>query len=106
MQPLAATREIMIWLSMCPPDETSNATQRKRHTACTWAVLIINLIDFFASLTFCLDFIRSDFDSSTFAFCCAVGEFGLIYFFITAIRMRLQIDEIFNGLSTIYNSSE
>lgn len=34
----------------------------------------------------------------------AVEEFGLIYFMITAIQMRQQIDGIFASLSTIYKS--
>lgn len=106
MQPLPTTRRVLMWLSMCTLDESTDAPQRRAYTVHTWAVLIINLICFTASLTFCVEFIKTDFESSTFAFMVASADSGMIYIFITAIHMRLQIDEIFNGLWTIYRSCE
>lgn len=35
-----------------------------------------------------------------------IGEFGMIYFMISAILMRHQTESIFTSLSTIYKSSK
>lgn len=106
MQPLATTRQVMTWLSICPADESTNSWQKRAYKAHTWAVLIINFTAVSAGLTFCMEFFQTDFDSSTFAFMAAAGECGAIYFWIVAFQMRRQIDEIFKKLSTIYNDSE
>lgn len=106
VQPLATSRQMLMWLSMCPADELMEASRKNAYAAYTWIIFIINLISFIASLAFCSAYISTDFDSSTLAFMLSVGELGLIYFMIAGIRMRHQIEQIFKGLSTIYDSSK
>lgn len=106
MQPLPTTCLMMTWLSMCPADELTTTRQQKSgYIAYTLAVFILNVICFVASLVYCLKFFSIDFDGAAFAFMAAIGEFGLIYFMITAILMRHQIRNIFLNLSMIYKTS-
>lgn len=90
---------------MCSIDESMDSKQKRKCKAHAWTVLILNVISFTASLTYCVKFIQTDFESSTFAFMVAAGELGMIYISIAAYLMRHQIDEIFNGLWTIYDHS-
>lgn len=106
MQPLATTQRVMTWLSMCPPDESSNERQKKAYVIHTFAVLFLNVASFIASSAFCLKFVSIDFNSATFAFMASIGELGLIYFMIAAILMCHNIGNIFTSLSTIYKSSK
>lgn len=98
MQPLASTRQMMMWLSMCTADESSTERQQKAYVAHTYAVLFLNLASFVASVVFCLKYISIDFDGAMFAFMTAIGEFGGIYIMIIAIRMHHQIDNFFHEL--------
>lgn len=99
MQPLATTRRMMTWLSMCSAKESSSARQKIAFVAYT-------LIGFVASIAFCWKYFTIDFNGATFAFLIAIGEFGVIYFMFVAILMCYQIESIFTSLSTIYKSSE
>lgn len=105
MQPLPTTHRVLIWLSMCPADEFATCTQKVLYLANTLFVLIVNTSSFFACLRYCIKNTSIDFDSSTFAFMVAIGEFGLIYSMIALIQMRHRIDDTFTSLTTIYNCS-
>lgn len=104
MRPLATTQLMMTWLSMCSADESTTIRQKRSHIAYTLAILVVNVIGCSASLVYCLKFISSDFDSSTFAFMVGIGHFGAIYFMVALILMRHQIDNIFTSLSAFYNT--
>lgn len=91
---------------MCTADESSTERQKKAYVAHTWATLFFSVVAFLASVVYCLKYISIDFEGAMFAFMVAVGEFGMIYFMVVAIRMRHQIDNIFASLSAIYKSSE
>lgn len=106
MQPLATTRRMMTWLSMCSAKESSSARQKIAFVAYTLTFLCLNLIGFVASIAFCWKYFTIDFNGATFAFLIAIGEFGVIYFMFVAILMCYQIESIFTSLSTIYKSSE
>lgn len=104
MQPLATTRRVLTWLSICPADESCNERQKKAYVAHTLAVLFLNLIGFIGCLALCLKNVSIDFDDGMFALSGSITEFGVIYFLIAANLMRHQIDNIFTSLSTIYKS--
>lgn len=106
MQPLATTRLMMMWLSMCPADGSSKEQQRMAYVAHTWAVLFFNVINFVSSVAFCWKYFSIDFNGAMFAIMIAIGEFGLIYFMIVAILMCHQIQSIFTSLSTICKRSK
>lgn len=106
MQPLASTRQMMTWLSMCPADESATLRQRTGYIAYTLFVSFMIVTGFVTSVIYCFEFVSVDFDGAAFAFQIAIGEFGLIYFLIDAIEMRQQVGHIFTSLSTIYKSSE
>lgn len=102
MQPLATTQLMMAWLSMCSADESRFPRQQAGHIAHTLSVLVLIVSSFIASVAYCLKYFSINFNSATFAFMVAIGDFGLIYFMIAAIQMRQEIDSIFTSLSTIY----
>lgn len=106
MQPLPTTRRMLMCLSMCSVDESSNSMQKKIYVAFTLTILFSNVICFMTSLTYCLKFISINFNGAVFGFMIAVGLFGLIYTFIIAISMRHRMDGVITSLSTIYNCSE
>lgn len=104
MRPLATNQLMMTWLSMYPADKSATPRQKQLYIAHTLVVLISNVASCVSSLVYCLKFISTDFDSATFAFMCTIGIFGVIFFMITAISMRHQIEKIFTNLTTIYKS--
>lgn len=104
MRPLVATQLMLTWLSMCSADESTTSRQRNSYIAHTSTILIFNVICLFANLAYCFEFITTDFDGATLAFMVVIAEFGAIYFMITTIPLRHQIDSIFTSLSTIYKS--
>lgn len=104
VQPLATTKLMMTWLSMCPAEESATIRQKRLYIAYTSAILIVNVIAFSASLAYCIKFFSVDFDSAMFACMVVIGSFGFIYFIIAAIRMHHQIDDTFESLSTIYEN--
>lgn len=104
MEPLPTTHQMMTWLSMCPVDDSKTLTQKTTYIiAYTLVILITIVLCFVASLAYCLKYFSIDFDGAAFGFMSAIGEFGLVYFMIVAIRMRHQISNIFADLSHIYN---
>lgn len=103
-QPMLATKRVMTWFSMCSTDESTSVPKKNAYRLHARVVLILNVVGFLSSSTFCVKFIRTDFDISTFAFMETTIQFGAIYFFIMATRMRLQFDQIFNGLWDIFKS--
>lgn len=105
MRPLATTQLMMTWLSMCPVDESITVRQKIGRIANTLFVFFLNVVLFVSSLAYCLKYFSVDFDGAAFGFMCIIGEVGMIYFMIVAIRMRQQIGEIFSNLSTIYEAS-
>lgn len=106
MQPLATTLQMMMWLCMCPVDDTTTRRQHFAYVAHTLAILIICLIGITTGLAYCITFISIDFDGAVFGFMAAIAEFGIIYALIAAIKMRHEIEHIFTGLSSIYKSSK
>lgn len=106
MQPLATTRKLMMWLCMCPVDETTTRRQRIAYIAHTLAILIICVISITTGLAYCIKFISIDFDGAVFGFMAGIAEFGIIYVLIAAVQMRYQIELIFTGLLRIYKSSK
>lgn len=101
-QPLKTTQKMMMWFSMCSTDESSTQRQKQQYIVYTSVVLIIEVIGFVASLTYCFKYIITDFDGAAFAFMIGIGDFGLIYIMIAAIQLRQQIANIFESLSRIY----
>lgn len=107
MQPLATSRLLLEWLSMCPVDESTSTTRQKfGRIAHTLFVFMMNVICSVASAAYCIKFALVDFNSASFAFMIIIGQFGLIYFMIAAFRMRDQIGDIFTSLSMIYEKCE
>lgn len=105
-QPLATTHQMMTWLSMCPTAESTIHRQKPAYIAYTLVILLLNVIAFATSLTYCLKYFFIDFDGATFAFMVAIGDFGLVYFLIAGILMRQQMVKIFTSLSIIYKISK
>lgn len=106
MYPLASTRQILTWLSMCPAKKSATSRQRSGYFLYTLAIATVIGIGFVTSVVYCFQFISIDFDGAAFAFQIAIGEFGLIYFMIAAIGMRHRIANIFTSLSKIYKNSK
>lgn len=104
MQPLATTRLMMMWLSMCPADESTTVRQKTVYVAHTWAVFMLNLFGFVANMVFIFKNVSIDFDGAMFAIMGAIGQVGLIYVHVVAIQMCRQIGNIFTSLSTIYEN--
>lgn len=106
MEPLPTTRRMMVWLCMCPANESATHRQNVGYIAHTLVVLIICLISITTGLAYCLKFISIDFDGAIFGFMAAIAEFGIIYELIVALGMRYHIANIFTSLSTIYKTSK
>lgn len=106
IQPLAATRRLLTWLSMYPANVSATRRKKSAYICHTLAVLIISLVSITISSANCVKRISINFDGAVFAFMVTIAEFGMIYFMIITILQRHQIDCIFTDLSIIYKNSE
>lgn len=104
MQPLATSKRMMTWISMCPPDESTNAQRKLAYTANTVTIAIFMAATFVSSVVFFSKFLLVDFDGAVYALLFAMGEFGVLYILTVALSMRHQIDNIYTSLACIYNS--
>lgn len=106
MRPLATTRFMLTWFSMCSPDKSTTPRQKNHYIAHTSAVLSILVIGCVTCLAYCFTFFSRDFEGATYAFMVAVAQFGAIYAMIATIQMRDRIDDVLTNLSTIYRNSK
>lgn len=104
MEPLPTTHQCLIWLRICPADESSSRWQKLLHIIFAMIALSVLICTCISSLTFGLKFISIDVAKSLFAFMIVTSEFTVIYMALVGMfLLRHKIDAIFKDLSKIYD---
>lgn len=107
MEPLATNRQCLIWLCVCPADESASRWQRVAHTAFAFATLAGVIFGFLSSSAFVWKFMSIDLGRTMYAFTFMSGEVAVIYMALAGmILMRHKIKTVFDNLATIYEDSK
>lgn len=107
MKPLETTHRCLIWLCMCPPNETSSRCQKISYTVFGTIVLVAIISAFVSNVVFCMQFISIDLERSMFAVMFVAAQFGIIYMALVAIILkREKINTIFKDLTIIYGNGK
>lgn len=107
MEPLVTNRRCLIWLSICPPDESTSRWQKMTYIIFVMTVLTALICAVAAYLAFCWKFASIDLGRTMFAFMFVIFEFVAIYMALVGIiLLRHKIGAIFDSLSTIYKESK
>lgn len=101
MQPLQTTRKAMMWILMCPTDESSRPWQKKAYVAYFIYGMCMTMACFWGCLEYFLRYWSTDFEGSVYAVMCFVGGFSMVYFMIAAAVMREKVGYMFKILSEI-----
>lgn len=104
MKPLTVHRQMLTWLSICPPE--ANATLMKKYLYIIFTVLDIIIVFGVtsASLVYFVKMVLIDLQESLYALLQIVVYFGIIYVIFVAILLRHKISGIFDKLSLIYET--
>lgn len=107
MEPLKTTHRCLIWLCMCPAEETASRWQKFAYNTFGTIVLVAIISGFVANVVFCVRFISIDLERSMFAVMFVAAQFGVIYMALVAIFFKRQkINTIFKNLTIIYRDGK
>lgn len=105
MEPLATNRQCLIWLCICPADESTDRWRKVAHIICATSALTAIFSGFVSSVVCAWKFISIDVGRTMFAFTFLSGEIATLYMALIAmLLLRHKIDEIFKKLSMIYET--
>lgn len=105
MKPLVTNRLVMMWLSMCPVDESTSAKKRKIYIAFTFIVTTITSCSLTSSILSVLFYLSIDFETSVYAVFQVAAEAAVLNLMIISLFKRHDIASIFTKLSEIYDAS-
>lgn len=104
MEPLRTTHRVLIWLSVCSPDNSTSKTMRTAYAIFAFIVHFSNACNLTAGAVFSLKFMSIDLEQSLYASINVFGNIGIIYPCIYAAYFkRDEIRQIFEKLTTIYS---
>lgn len=99
MEPLVTNRRCLIWISVCPADESSNRWQKLAYVIFSLIILAMLLFGITASAVFCWKFVSIDLGRSVFSFVVVAAEFTAIYLALVGmILLRHKIGAVFDNL--------
>lgn len=105
-KPLELSRQILIWLCMCPPDMQTSSWQKVVYALFTLTVFSATVSTLVASVIFFLEFVLVDLAESLHGFANGIASIGLCHLMIVAFILRYKISFIFEQLSTVYSSGK
>lgn len=107
MEPLATNRQVLIWLYMCPADESASRWQKIAHTISAMFALLGLICVFIACTAFIWKYVSIDVGRCIFAIMFLAAESTATYMALVGmVSMRQKIGRIFDDLSTIYKDSK
>lgn len=107
MEPLATNRRCLIWLCICPVDESISQWKKIAYTIFTAMVLSGLIGGSVACLVFSWKSASIDVGQSMYAFTFVAAQFTSVYFALVGVSLlRHKIGKIFKDLSAIYKNSE
>lgn len=106
MEPLVTNRQCLIWLCVCPADESARRWQKLAHATFATYVIIGLVCTSAACLAFYWTYVSIDLGKSVYAFMLVFGQFTPIYAAVAGIFLQQKIGTIFDSLTTIYAASK
>jgi len=106
MKILVANHRVLMWLSLCPADESSSIKTKLLYSFVGLSLFITIVSFLVCSGVFFFKIIMIDLEEGLYAFAQIVAISSTTYMTITAFLLRDQINSIFKSLSTIYDESK
>lgn len=106
MKPLVTSYRVLIWLSVCPPEEPIDGRKKLAHFL---PILIISMINvtFVTASGICIhSTLSGSMKETLFAFAQFASFSGITYLIIAALTLRHSITVLFGSLSRIYQESK
>lgn len=107
MEPLATTKNVLIWLSMHPDRLESSSNRKKVAQFVLPRILFIFLICITLSIgSFTVKYFKTRMEDCLFAFMASVNCIGTFNTIVIAFFTRHQAPIMFQKLTAIYDASE
>lgn len=104
---LVTNRQCLIWLGLCPINESTSRWQEHAYAAVAATALIVLICFLVSCLAFGGKYLSIDVGRSVFAFMFSTGVFAMILMTLDGmILLRHEIGSIFDKLSAIYKTSK
>lgn len=105
IEPLKTSRQVLIWLSVCPADANTTKKMKLAHLAFSMAWVAITICGFLASFGFFINSVSTNLEESLYALFQVFANLVMQNTIIVTFVMRHKIAEFFQQLSQIYNKS-
>lgn len=106
MKPLMIIRQMLIWISICEPIESTRKWKKTMFFAFFVVLIPSQGFSVVASAFYLKRFISIDLEASLETIYPIAGSTCLIYTLMVAYFIRHEIDDIFDKLSNIYDASK
>lgn len=106
MEPLLTNQRVMMWLCMCPANESTSKSKIMIYTGCTFIVVTVTSLCLLFSGSFVVNYLSIDFERSLYAVFQVSGEAAMLNLIFVGFFMRNRINAIFTQLSEIYVASK
>lgn len=106
MMPLETSENVLKWLCVYSPDESSSKWKKRAYVATGLSVFLANVTGLVVSVVFFMKFVSTDLGSSLHALFQIAGLVNAIYGTIVIQFSRQKIAKVFDHLSIIYDESE
>lgn len=101
MEPLKTTQQILIWLCMCPAEESSSVVKKAANTTISLIIFAINFGCTISGFMYFFVFRSTDLKGCLFAFMASSATLVVLYTMTSAYFMRYKIKQLFVKLSII-----
>lgn len=102
MKLLETTKQLLVWLCMCPPDSSASKSRKLSYLTVSMAIFLIN---FGCTLSgFMYVYKSTDVKGSLFAFMASSATLVVLYTMTSAYQLRFKINQLFENLSVICTS--
>lgn len=106
MKPLTTNHQVMIWLCMCPADESASKKKRMIYVAFTFIVIAITVLCLLSCIVFIVKYLATDLESCLYVVFQVFAQTSILNEILVGLFMRHQIGAIFTKLSRIYIASK
>lgn len=104
MKPLATNQRVLMWLNVCPVEESTSKRERDLYAAFSVGVFIVPLTVLAGSVLFFVQYWSIDLGQAFFAFFQIDVMIGFIYMAASVYALREKVTAIFKNLAEICNA--
>lgn len=99
-------QRVLVWLLMCPSDETLNKWNKIAHLIFSLAIFLSNFWCVMVHLVYFMKFSTIDLEKSLYAAMYSIFISGIVFITIFMIAFRQKISNLLKTLSNMYHSSK